>query len=60
MPPKPAELVRGAGAEFYHIDFSLNHQLQLAGAAPPVTAEEVPRKLLRKNCNGMTNRHTTH
>jgi hypothetical protein len=44
MPPKPAELMRGAGAEFYHIDFSLNHQLQLAGAAPPVPTEEVPRE----------------
>jgi len=40
MPPKPPELMRGAGAEFYHIDFSLNHQLQLAGAAPPVPPEE--------------------
>jgi Leucine-rich repeat (LRR) protein len=44
MPPKPAELARGAGVEFYHIDFSLNHQLQLAGAAPPVPPEETPRK----------------
>jgi len=44
MPPKPPELMRGAGAEFYHIDFSLSHQLQLAGAAPPVPTEEVPRK----------------
>lgn len=42
MPPKPAELIRGAGAEYYNIDFSLGHQLQLAGAAPPVTAEETP------------------
>ena len=44
MPPKPPELMRGAGAEFYHIDFSLSHQLQLAGAAPPVPAEETPRR----------------
>lgn len=44
MPPKPPELMRGAGVEFYHIDFSLSHQLQLAGAAPPVPPDEVPRK----------------
>ena len=44
MPPKPPELQRGAGVEFYHIDFSLTHQLQLAGAAPPVPPDEVPRK----------------
>jgi len=44
MPPKPSELMRGAGAEFYHIDFSLTHQLQLAGAAPPIPPDEMPRK----------------
>ena len=38
MPPKPTEyqfISRGSGIEFYNIDFSLNTQLQLAGAAPP-------------------------
>lgn len=36
MPPKPVEMQRaiGAGALFYNIDFSLQHQLMLAGASP--------------------------
>lgn len=33
IPPKPVERPRGAGVEFYNIDFSLQTQLQLAGAA---------------------------
>ncbi|XP_063216475.1 protein flightless-1 [Bacillus rossius redtenbacheri] len=36
MPPKPLEAQRGAGVEFYNIDFSLQHQLRLAGANVPV------------------------
>lgn len=35
MPPKPAEMSRGAGLEFYNIDFSLQNQLRLAGANVP-------------------------
>lgn len=35
MPPKPVELQKGAGVEFYNIDFSLQHQLRVAGAAVP-------------------------
>ena len=38
MPPKPPEyhyISRGSGIEFYNIDFSLNTQLRLVGAAPP-------------------------
>lgn len=35
MPPKPVELQKGAGVEFYNIDFSLQHQLRLAGASLP-------------------------
>lgn len=35
MPPKPVEMQRGAGVEFYNIDFSLQHQLRLAGATVP-------------------------
>ncbi|CAH0380666.1 unnamed protein product [Bemisia tabaci] len=38
MPPKPIENQKGAGLEFYNIDFSLQNQLRLAGAnvpAPP-------------------------
>lgn len=35
MPPKPVQAQRGAGLEFYNIDFSLQHQLRLAGAAAP-------------------------
>jgi len=36
MPPKPIEMQKamGAGALFYNIDFSLHHQLMLAGANP--------------------------
>lgn len=32
MPPKPTEMARGAGLEYYNIDFSLQNQLRLAGA----------------------------
>lgn len=35
MPPKPTEFAKGAGLEFYNIDFSLQHQLRLAGANVP-------------------------
>lgn len=42
MPPKLGELnpagQTGAGIEFYNIDFSLQHQLRLAGAAPALPA----------------------
>ncbi|KAJ8955152.1 hypothetical protein NQ318_009045 [Aromia moschata] len=38
MPPKPVELTRGAGIEFYNIDFSLQNQLRLAGANVPAPA----------------------
>lgn len=38
MPPKPTEVQRGSGIEFYNIDFSLQHQLRLAGANVPVPA----------------------
>lgn len=37
MPPKPTEATKGAGVEFYNIDFSLQTQLRLAGAAVPPT-----------------------
>ncbi|XP_053984135.1 protein flightless-1 [Hylaeus volcanicus] len=38
MPPKPTEVQKGSGIEFYNIDFSLQHQLRLAGAnVPPPT-----------------------
>ncbi|KAL1132057.1 hypothetical protein AAG570_010015 [Ranatra chinensis] len=52
MPPKPTEAQRGAGLEFYNIDFSLQTQLRLAGATlpqpiPPQNASKDPiaRKL---------------
>lgn len=35
MPPKPVEMQKGSGVEFYNIDFSLQHQLRLAGATVP-------------------------
>lgn len=38
MPPKPVEATRGAGIEFYNIDFSLQNQLRLAGATVPASA----------------------
>lgn len=38
MPPKPVERPRGAGLQYYNIDFSLQAQLQMAGAA---TAEPI-------------------
>lgn len=39
MPPKPVERARGSGLQYYNIDFSLQAQLQLAGAntAEPTT-----------------------
>lgn len=37
MPPKPTEATKGSGIEFYNIDFSLQTQLRLAGAAVPPT-----------------------
>lgn len=40
MPPKPPEMQQGAGIEFYNIDFSLQHQLRLAGAAPATPQDE--------------------
>ena len=49
MPPKPTEVQRGSGVEFYNIDFSLQHQLRLAGAnipAPVQTASKL-RKILK-------------
>lgn len=39
MPPKPIENQKGSGVEFYNIDFSLQHQLLVAGASiPPAIA----------------------
>ena len=40
MPPKPVEMKKGAGVEFYNIDFSLQHQLRLAGASVPKSIAE--------------------
>ena len=65
MPPKPIEMQKaiGAGAMFYNIDFSLQHQLMLAGAVPqeslagqkPVVKDPIARKkrlkLLKQNVN---------
>lgn len=38
MPPKPKELQKGSGPAFYNIDFSLAHQLKLAGQVAPEQA----------------------
>ena len=40
MPPKPMELTRGSGLEFYNIDFSLQNQLRLAGASVPANLQD--------------------
>ena len=40
MPPKPRGLTKGSGVEFYNVDFSLQHQLRLAGASVPKTLAE--------------------
>lgn len=40
MPPKPAD----CAAEWYNIDFSLQNQLQLAGASPATVAAAVAGK----------------
>ncbi|XP_037868350.1 protein flightless-1 [Bombyx mori] len=52
MPPKPVERPRGAGLQYYNIDFSLQAQLQLAGAASAestttssVKSDPIARKL---------------
>ncbi|GBP33756.1 Protein flightless-1 [Eumeta japonica] len=52
MPPKPTERPRGAGLQYYNIDFSLQTQLQLAGAATTepttptsVKSDPIARKL---------------
>ncbi|KOX75280.1 Protein flightless-1 [Melipona quadrifasciata] len=39
MPPKPMEVRKGSGIEFYNIDFSLQHQLRLAGANVPTPVQ---------------------
>jgi hypothetical protein len=40
MPPKPVELMKGSGVEFYNIDFSLQNQLRLAGASVPQSLQD--------------------
>ncbi|XP_077979602.1 protein flightless-1 homolog isoform X2 [Glandiceps talaboti] len=56
MPAKPVEQAKGSGPDFYNIDFSLNTQLRLAGAAPsnlpqsPTSKDPIARKMrLRKH-----------
>ncbi|XP_045498777.1 protein flightless-1 [Colias croceus] len=44
MPPKPVERPKGSGLQYYNVDFSLQTQLQLAGAATP--------ELAAPSCNG--------
>merc|ERR1719414_2357403 len=44
MPPKPMELMKGSGVEFYNIDFSLQHQLRLAGASVPKSLAEAAQQ----------------
>ncbi|KAJ6637773.1 Protein flightless-1 [Pseudolycoriella hygida] len=47
MPAKPTDIQKGSGIEFYNIDFSLQHQLRLAGSnvsasAPPANSSKDP------------------
>ncbi len=62
MPPKPVEIQKHSNAMYYNVDFSLQHQLQLAGAIPTSQApkKEAVRdpiarkkrlKLLKQNVN---------
>ncbi|XP_046144985.1 protein flightless-1 isoform X4 [Osmia bicornis bicornis] len=44
MPPKPMEVQKGSGIEFYNIDFSLQHQLRLAGANVPTPTQTANSK----------------
>ncbi|XP_060826795.1 protein flightless-1 isoform X1 [Bombus pascuorum] len=44
MPPKPMEVQKGSGIEFYNIDFSLQHQLRLAGANVPTPIQTAGSK----------------
>ncbi|CAK9822912.1 Protein flightless-1 [Anthophora retusa] len=44
MPPKPTEVQKGSGIEFYNIDFSLQHQLRLAGANVPTPIQTAGSK----------------
>ena len=44
MPPKPMELQKGSGVEFYNIDFSLQNQLRLAGASVPKDIAEAAQQ----------------
>ena len=48
MPPKPIEIQKRTNAMFYNIDFSLQHQLQLAGATSPSSAPVVRDPIARK------------
>lgn len=49
MPPKPMEVQKGSGIEFYNIDFSLQHQLRLAGANVPTPIQTAGKSVLTHN-----------
>lgn len=49
MPPKPMEVQKGSGIEFYNIDFSLQHQLRLAGANVPTPIQTAGKSVLTNN-----------
>ena len=44
MPPRPMEMQKGSGVEFYNIDFSLQNQLRLAGASVPKDIAEAAQQ----------------
>ena len=44
MPEKPPPEVKGSGAEFYNVDFSLYNQRKVAGLKP--SAETMPQSEL--------------
>ncbi len=47
MPPKPNEIQRRANALYYNIDFSLQHQLDLAGASPSSSSSSTTTTSIR-------------
>jgi hypothetical protein len=52
-------MMRGAGVEFYNIDFSLQHQLRLAGASVPksIAEQQTPKDPVARKKRLLRSRH---